>query len=347
MTIDDLIMKSRDHDNFSLDELVQMLSYPPSSPESMRILAEARRISRETTEGRAEVHGQFALDLAPCTVNCEWCSFAARNEVFEDGWQISAGDAVDYATHFEEEGANAVLTMTTADYPLGKMLDIAREIRRDISPDIPLIANTGDRTADEARQMKEAGYDGVYHALRLDEGKRNTIDPGKRLETIRNLQEAGLWICTCVEPVGPEHTNEELARMILLTASFRPAFSGAARRIPVPNTSLAEKGMISELRMAQIVAVTRLAMPRTTRGNCTHEPCTLGALGGASIFWAEVGANPRDDQEQTEENRGDDVGECQEIYRETGWDVLEGPSQHFTEAPEPRSPDMSFLSDFT
>jgi hypothetical protein len=38
--------------------------------------------------------------------------------------------------------------------------------------------------------------------------------------------------------------------------------------------------MISELRMAQIVAVTRLAMPRTVPGNCTHEPCTLGAIAG-------------------------------------------------------------------
>ena len=236
--------------------------------------------------------------------------------------------------------------MTTTDYPLSKMLDIAREIRRNISPDIPLIANTGDKSEKQAQQMKDAGYDGVYHALRLDEGKRNVLKPEKRLETIRNLQNAGLWVCTCVEPVGPEHTNEELARMIALTASFTPAFSGAARRIPVPNTSLAEKGMISELRMAQIVAVTRLAMPRESRGNCTHEPCTLGAIGGASIFWAEVGANPRDDQENTEESRGDDVGECQDIYWESGWEVLEGPSKHFTEAPTPTPPDTSYLASF-
>ncbi|MFW6457732.1 MAG: radical SAM protein [Planctomycetota bacterium] len=346
MSIDDLLSKSRDGGTFTHAELVRMLSCPPESSQSMEIMSEARRISEETTDGKAEVHGQFALDLAPCSCNCEWCSFAARNEIFEEGWQISPEEAVDYALHFEDEGANAILTMTTTDYPLSKMLDIAREIRRNISPDIPLIANTGDKSEKQAQKMEDAGYDGVYHALRLDEGKRNVLKPEKRLETIRNLQNAGLTICTCVEPVGPEHTNDELARMIALTATITPAFSGAARRIPIPNTSLAGKGMISELRMAQIVAVTRLAMPRSTRGNCTHEPCTLGAIGGASIFWAELGANPRDNQENTEENRGDDVGECQDIYWESGWEVLEGPSKHFTEAPTPTPPDTSYLASF-
>jgi biotin synthase len=340
MNLHDLLRKSRNEEEFSRDEIIQMLSYAPTSPESMSIMGEARRVSEETTGGKAEVHGQFALDLAPCARNCEWCSFAAKNGVFREKWQIDVPQAVEFALKFQNEGANAILTMTTADYPLGKLLEIGAEIRRNIEPDLPLIANTGDKTLEQARRMKEAGYDGVYHALRLDEGRKNNLDPQQRLETIRNFQEAGLWVCTCVEPVGPEHTNEYLAAMIRLTASMNPAFSGAARRIPVPGTSMAELGIISELRMAQIVAVTRLAMPRAVRGNCTHEPCTLGALGGASIFWAEIGANPRDDQENTEESRGQNVDDCREIYEETDWKVLDGPSRHFTGAPEPTAPSL-------
>jgi biotin synthase len=98
---------------------------------------------------------------------------------------------------------------------------------------------------------------------------------------------------------------------------------------------LAERGIISELRMAQCVAATRMCMPRATRGNCTHEPCTRGALAGATLFWAEVGANPRDDQEKTEENRGKATGMCRELFREAGWAVLDGVSQHFRQAPVP------------
>lgn len=342
MNVDRLIGKSRDAELFAKDEIVEMLASPPASLESAALMAEARRVSAEVDEGKVEIHGQFALDLAPCGRNCDWCSFAAHNGVFTSKWQLPAEDAVAFAQKFEEEGANAVLTMTTADYPFGKLLDIAREIRRNIKPETPLIANTGDTTLSQAEQMKDAGFDGVYHAVRLDEGRCNRIEPRKRLDTIRDYQEAGLWVGTCVEPVGPEHTNDELADMILFTASICPAFSGAARRIPVPNTSLAAYGMISELRMAQIVAATRLAMPRSTRGNCTHEPCTLGALAGANLFWAEIGANPRDDQEKTEQNRGKDVEKCREIYWEADCEVLEGPSRHFTQAPRPVAPPWEY-----
>ena len=102
-----------------------------------------------------------------------------------------------------------------------------------------------------------------------------------------------------------------------------------ARRIPIPGTVMAERGVINELRMAQIVAVTRLGMPRSVMGNCTHEPCTLGAVSGANLFWAETGANPRDIEEKTEEGRGETVSSCASIFQESNWDVWNGPSRYY------------------
>jgi len=66
---------------------------------------------------------------------------------------------------------------------------------------------------------------------------------------------------TCVEPIGPEHSNEELADMILFTASINP-LQRCCPAHPIPGTALAARGMISELRMAQIVAVTDLLCHR-------------------------------------------------------------------------------------
>jgi biotin synthase len=335
LDIEDIIKKSRDGEVFSRNELIRMLEFSPQSFESFALMAEARRISESVSGGKAEIHGQFALDLAPCPCNCMWCSFSQKNNVFQNQWRISVKEAVDLALTFERQGANAVLAMTTSGYPFGLYLEMATEIKRHLKPDTVFIANTGDKTLGQARQMKSVGFDGVYHALRLREGIENAIDPAQRLESIRNFQEAGLWVGTCVEPIGPEHTNEELADMILFTASLRPAFSGAARRIPIPGTEMAKRGMISELRMAQCVAVTRLAMPRETRGNCTHEPCALGTAVGANLLWAEIGANPRDNQEKTEEHRGKDVADCRNVYLESDWQVLEGSSMHYLKAPAP------------
>ena len=328
MDIDDLLKKSRDEGTFSREELVQMLAHAPDAPETYRIMAEANRISKALTGNRAEVHAQFALNLAPCPCNCAFCSFARINGVFTRETRISAEEAVARARQFEMDGANAVFVMTTAAYPFGLFLEISQEVRRSLKPETVLVANVGDQSPQNARRLKDAGFAGVYHALRLREGSDTGIHPDRRRDSIRAFLEAGLQVGTCVEPVGPEHTNEEIAEMILFTGSFNPAYSGAARRITIPGSEIGKRGMISEMRMAQIVAVTRLGVPRSVPGNCTHEPCTLGAAAGANLFWAEAGANPRDTLERTEEGRGKTVEDCRALFRESGWDHLEGPS-HF------------------
>ena len=299
MNIHDLIRKTQDGEHLSHEELVHLLSMAPDCSESYLVMAESNRISKELTGNKAEVHAQLALNLAPCPGNCAFCSFAEKNGIFSKETRLTVEEAVAYANQFEKDGANAIFAMTTAYYPFGLFLEMSQEIRRSLNPETVLIANVGDQSLANAHKIKEVGYTGVYHALRLREGIDSGLSPEKRKESIRNFQEAGLKVGTCVEPVGPEHTPLELADMICFTASFNPSYSGAARRIPIPGTEIVMRGTISELRMAQIVAITRLGMPRTVLGNCTHEPCTLGGLAGANLFWAEVGANPRDTNEKT------------------------------------------------
>ena len=329
MEIHDLMKKSQDGEMLSNSELVYLLGFSPDSAESYLVMAEANRIAKELSGGQAEVHAQLALNLAPCPSNCLFCSFAQVNGIFTEETRLEPEQAVAYAKQFESDGANAVFVMTTANYPLERFIEISQEVRRNLKPETTLIANVGDQSYENAKKLKDSGFAGVYHAVRLREGTDTSLSPEKRKKSIRNFQDAGLEVGTCVEPVGPEHTDTELAEMIEFTASFNPAYSGAARRIAIPNTQMAELGMINELRMAQIVAVTRLGMPRTVMGNCTHEPCTLGAAAGANLFWAEVGANPRDIEEKTEEGRGETVESCRNLFRECGWHSWIGSSRYY------------------
>lgn len=330
MVVSELLKKSRSGDVLSRDELVYLLSLPPDCVETYRVMAEANRLSKELSKNKAEIHAQFALNLAPCSCDCLFCSFAAINNIFQKTTELSPEEATAYARQFENDGANAVYMMTTARYPFERFLEMTREVKKNLNPETALIANVGDQILTNAVRLKEAGFLGVYHAVRLREGIDTRLSVKQRRQSILTFQEAGLMVGTCIEPVGPEHTNEELADMIVFTASINPAYSGAARRIPLPGTAIAKRGAITELRMAQIVAITRLGMPRSVLGNCTHEPCTLGAIGGANLFWAEVGANPRDSVEKTEEGRGESVCSCRSIFRESTWDFLDGPSRYYT-----------------
>jgi biotin synthase len=304
MNVNDIIKKSQAGDILSHDELVYILSFSPDSIENYTIMAEAYRISKELTGGEAEVHAQFAVNLSPCPCDCLFCSFARVNRIFNDASEISSETAVEYAVRFEDNGANAIYLMTTAMFPFERFIEISCEVRSNLRSDTIMIANIGDQDLKNAIKLKDSGFTGAYHVVRLREGIDTGITIDQRIRSINNFKEAGLKVGTCIEPVGPEHTNEELSSMIELTASFEPAFSGVARRIPIPGTGISKRGMISELRMAQIVAATRLGTQRSVMGNCIHEPCTLGAAAGANLFWAEVGANPRDTEKKTEEGRG-------------------------------------------
>ncbi len=329
MNLHDILKKSQNAEMVSREEIISMLALPPNSIDTFIIMAQASRISREVSNTRAEIHAQLAVNLAPCPRDCLFCSFAAANNIFRTSATIDPAEAAAQARQFEEYGANAIYVMATATFDMGQFIETACEIRRSLRTDTVMIANVGDEFAAKAASLVEAGFHGVYHALRLREGIDTTIEPAQRIKSIKAFQEAGLIVGTCIEPIGPEHTNEELAEMILFTASLYPAFSGAARRIPIPGTALAERGKISELRMAQIVAVTRLAMPRSVLGNCSHEPGTVPIIGGANLLWAEAGANPRDITEKTEEGRGHSVPEIRELFQEVEWPTLEGPSRFF------------------
>ena len=59
MHIDELIKKSRAGDVLSGEELVYLLSLAPDSVETYMVMAEATRLSKELSGGKAEVHAQF------------------------------------------------------------------------------------------------------------------------------------------------------------------------------------------------------------------------------------------------------------------------------------------------
>ncbi len=311
------------------EEIITLFNIPLFSEESAIILAASRRKSETASNGLAEVHAQVGLNIAPCPKNCAFCAFAAKNRVFHEKVEIPVDEAVQKAQQFETDGANAVFVMSTADYPFEKFIDISQEIRRSLRPETILVANVGDFSSEQAKKLKAAGFSGIYHAVRLGEGRDTTIQVETRMETFMNAREAGLSLGTCVEPVGNEHSIEELVEKTIITRDAKPVYSGSARRIPIPDTVLAEHGLVSEAKMAHILAVVRLALGYDVPGNCTHEPNVIGAAAGANLLWAETGSNPRDTEEETEGKRGMTVGDCRRVLEEAEWKVLQGPSKFY------------------
>jgi biotin synthase len=327
--IKEILKKALDGTSLSSEEISSLFGVSLFSEESAMMLAASRRKSEHAGNGLAEVHAQVGLNIAPCPRNCSFCSFAAKNKVFTERVEISVEEAVTKANQFENDGANAIFVMSTADYPFEKFIAVSQEIRRSLRQETILVANIGDFTKEQAKRVNDAGFSGIYHAVRLGEGRDTTISVNKRLATLKNAREAGLSLGTCVEPVGNEHSIEELVEKTLITRDARPVYSGAARRIPIPGTNMAQYGIVSEAKIAHILAVVRLALGYDVPGNCTHEPNVIGAAAGANLLWAEAGANPRDTEKETEGKRGMTVKECIKVFEEAEWHVLQGPSKFY------------------
>lgn len=314
------------------EEIDLLFRVPLKTEEAMVIQYGSRKMSEHLSRGKAEIHGQVGINIGPCPKNCQFCSFASSNKVFPTNSVLSLEDIIARCQDFEDVGANAIYLMSTANFSFDRYIEIAREVRKNLKPETVLVANVGDFTYEQALALKQAGVNGVYHALRLGEGTVTGIDPSLRLNTFKAAKEAGLALGTCVEPVGPEHSVEELVEKTLIARESNPVFSGAMRRITLPGTPLSKYGMMSEAKMAHILAVVRLAMGPDILGNCTHEPNVHGAAAGANLIWAEVGSNPRDIAGETQKNRGFSVEKCREIFWEADWEVLSGPSQFFLSA---------------
>ncbi len=310
-------------------EIKELLELDICSEESFFLEYKARKMSEEACTGKAEIHGQVGVNSGPCKCNCAFCSFAAGNKIFNAQRVESLEFILQQALDLEEAGANAIYLMATAHLDFQRFLEMGQVIRRELRTGVPLIANIADFSYDEAVALRKAGFAGVYHAVRMGEGKVTRIELKDRLHTFEAAVRAGLSLGTCVEPIGPEHSLEEIVEITIIARKSKPGFSGAMRRVTIPGTSLNAHGMLGETRMAHIVAAVRLATPREIPGNCTHEPNVMGAVAGANLLWAEAGSNPRDVVDKTEKSRGYDVGKCREILVDAGWQVLDGPSKFF------------------
>jgi len=316
----------------SASEICILLGLPTNSEESLYAQYAALHINREVMAGKAEIHGQVGINSGPCGCNCAFCSFAASNHIFTEQRVEAIESIIEKSVRLQTEGANAVYLMTTAAFKFADFLDISRQVRSSLEAETVLVANIGDFGYQEAIALKEAGFNGVYHAVRLGEGVTTRIPVQKRFGTIAAIHKAGLKLGTCVEPVGPEHSLDELVEKILITREACPVFSGAMRRIPIPNTSLCAYGKTSEAKMAHIIAVVRLATGYEVMGNCTHEPNVVGVTASANLLWAEAGSNPRDTVHDTESSRGFDMARCREILSEADTELAQGPSRMFTVA---------------
>jgi biotin synthase len=308
----------------SREDCIYLLSFPEASVEAGMIRAAGDAVSRKRFNNEAILLGQIGIETFACPANCRFCVFGKGHTQFPET-RLTTDEIIERARAFACDGdLYALFLMTMHEFEMDRLLDVVRAVRPAIPAQTQIVVNIGDFGRDQARQLRDAGVNGAYHVCRLREGVDSDLDPEDRKQTFRVIREADMDFYYCCEPIGPEHTAEELVDQLLLGVEFGCFQHAAMRRVHLPGSPLAQRGQITELRLAQMVAVVSLASLACTATDniAVHEPNLIGLTSGANVVYAETGANPRDAAEDTSGHRGLDMAGARKMLYEAGFTAL-------------------------
>jgi biotin synthase len=291
-------------------DAITLLNIKNTSEEFYRLISKANELSRRMYNNRAYIFVQIGITSLPCSKNCKFCSFAKDHFSVDAQFEKDLAQVVSEAKIIAGENIDALFLMTIADYDKEKFISIGKAVKEILPDTIQLVANIGDFENDYARRLKSAGFSGAYHLVRLREGIDTGIKKETRIATLDAMKTAGLTLFYCVEPIGREHTYDEIADEMIRAREYGTNVMAVMERVNVKGTPFENAGTLSELELTKITAVTRIVTnPR--KALCIHEPKKMPLLAGVNQLYAEYGANPRDTDSKTETNRGFNIKNVQ------------------------------------
>ena len=150
----------------------------------------------------------------------------------------------------------------------------------------------------QAKKLKEAGLDAYNHNIDTspDFYKKiiSTRTFEERLETIKNISDAGINVC-CGGIIGMGETWEDRAKMLEVLVNLKPPPESVPLNalVPVKGTPLENQPPVNPLERVRVVATTRILLPKTrvrlsVVENFSNETQLLCLLAGAnSIFYGD------------------------------------------------------------
>ncbi len=301
-------------------EIKELLSIDNFSEDFYRLISASNEYSRKTFDNKGYVFVQIGLNTEPCSGNCLFCSMGSNHFSVNGRWRKNPDEVVEEINKIEQDDINDVFLMTTADYPLKDYLQVVRKVKPILNDRLRLVANIADFTLEEAEMLKEAGVTGAYHVNRLREGIDTSLKVETRLQTLDAIKQSGLELYYCIEPIGAEHTYDEILTEILRARELHPEVMAVMRRVNYPGSPMSDRKMISAIELVKIAAVTNLVV-KPIRAMNLHESEPMSLLAGINQLYAEIGANPRDTSEKTELSRGISINQARMMLTDAGYVV--------------------------
>jgi len=282
----------------------------------------------ELVHQASNVHRQFfdssqvqqctllSIKTGGCTEDCSYCSQSSKYKTFVKPTPTLKIDEVMAAAKRAKEAGSTRFCMGSAWREVGKkhafnkVIDMVKEVN---GMGMEVCCTLGMLTPDQAKQLKEAGVTAYNH--NLDTSREHykkiitTRSYDERLETIKNVREAGISVC-CGGILGLGETDTDRVDFLhtLSTLPAHPESVPINALVAVKGTPLENQKPVPALDMIKMIACARIIMPgsmvRLSAGRMKYtkaEQAFMFLAGANSIFNGDkllTTANPEFDADQ-------------------------------------------------
>lgn len=269
----------------------------------LELVHRAQSIHREVhPKNQVQLCTLLSVKTGACPENCAYCPQSSHyNTHVEPEKMIPVAEVLDAARRAKEAGATrfcmGAAWREVKDGPkFDQVLDMVRGVK---SLGLEACTTLGMLTADQARRLREAGLDTYNHNIDTSREHYKKIITTRafeeRLETLKNVREAGIDVC-CGGIIGMGETIDDRCRMLreLATQTPHPESVPINALVPVEGTPLADQARIDSIELVRMIATARILMPRAKvrlsagRQDLNREAQMLCLMAGAnSIFYGE------------------------------------------------------------
>lgn len=222
-------------------------------------------------EQTVQISDILSVRTGGCSEDCAYCAQSAKNGA-QSARQpmLDLETVVNAAKHAKERGASRFCMSTS-----GRCLDkeeefenICEMIRRVHALGLETCVTLGFLTIDQAQRLKKAGLDYYNHNVDTSPDfyknivTTHTIED--RIETIKNVQAAGINVCSG-GIVGLGETNEDRIKMLVLLANLKtpPKCVPINKLVKIPGTRADNSKPIEDFDFVRMIALVRILMPKS------------------------------------------------------------------------------------
>lgn len=291
--------------DWQVDEVLKLFEMPFND-----LIFKAAQIHRANhNPNEVQISTLLSIKTGSCPENCKYCPQSAHYNTGLEKESLMAIDKIlDAAKAAKEAGASrfcmGAAWRSLHDRDVEKICQIVDEVKK---TGLETCMTLGMLTDSQSKKLKEAGLD--YYNHNIDSSPEfyseiiTTRNFEDRLNTLKNVREAGLNVCSG-GIVGMGETRIDRAKMLIVLANLpkQPQSVPINMLVKVKGTPLDKVENLDEFEFVRTIAVARIMMPKSAvrlsagRENMNEQTQSLCFLAGAnSIFYGEkllTTANP-------------------------------------------------------